>query len=74
MSKVTRSAVGRNMGVGVYRGISLVVVLFENEKVKMEEVRRSNSEKGIISFSDDSNNVGQPHSELPGLNSPRESF
>lgn len=71
MSKVTRSAVGRNMGVVFieYKSRSRFV---ENEEGKMEEVRRSYSEKSIISLATIQTTLGNSF-RITGLDSPRES-
>lgn len=71
MSKVTRSAVGRNMGV-VFIEHKSRSRFVENEEGKMEEVRRSYSEKGIISLATIQTTLGNSF-RITGLDSPRES-
>ncbi|MGO2355892.1 MAG: protein translocase subunit SecD [Marinomonas foliarum] len=70
MSKVTRSAVGRNMGVVFIEHKSRS--RFVEKDGKMEEVRRSYSEKGIISLATIQTTLGNSF-RITGLDSPRES-
>ena len=71
MSKVTRAAVGRNMAV-VFIEHKSRSRFVENEEGKMEEVRRSYSEKGIISLATIQTTLGNSF-RITGLDSPRES-
>ena len=71
MSKVTRAAVGRNMGV-VFIEHKSRSRFVENADGKMEEVRRSYSEKGIISLATIQTTLGNSF-RITGLDSPRES-
>ncbi|GGN32065.1 MULTISPECIES: protein translocase subunit SecD [Marinomonas] len=70
MSKVTRSAVGRNMAVVFIEHKSRS--RFVETDGKMEEVRRSYSEKGIISLATIQTTLGNSF-RITGLDSPRES-
>jgi len=70
MSKVTRSAVGRNMAVVFIEHKSRS--RFVEKDGKMEEVRRSYSEKGIISLATIQTTLGNSF-RITGLDSPRES-
>ncbi|NLQ18452.1 protein translocase subunit SecD [Marinomonas sp. M1K-6] len=70
MSKVTRSAVGRNMGVVFIEHKSRS--RFVEKDGKLEEVRRSYSEKGIISLATIQTTLGNSF-RITGLDSPRES-
>ncbi|MBU2024375.1 MAG: protein translocase subunit SecD, partial [Gammaproteobacteria bacterium] len=70
MSKVTRSAVGRNMGVVFIEHKSRS--RFVEKDGKMEEVRRSYSEKSIISLATIQTTLGNSF-RITGLDSPRES-
>ncbi|WP_394183508.1 protein translocase subunit SecD [Marinomonas posidonica] len=70
MTKVTRSAVGRNMAVVFIEHKSRS--RFVEKDGKMEEVRRSYSEKGIISLATIQTTLGNSF-RITGLDSPRES-
>lgn len=70
MSKVTRSAVGRNMAVVFIEHKSRS--RFVEKDGKMEEVRKSYSEKGIISLATIQTTLGNSF-RITGLDSPRES-
>ncbi|NVK75484.1 MAG: protein translocase subunit SecD [Oceanospirillaceae bacterium] len=70
MSKVTRSAVGRNMAVVFIEHKSRS--RFVEKDGKMQEVRRSYSEKGIISLATIQTTLGNSF-RITGLDSPRES-
>ncbi|AEF54468.1 protein translocase subunit SecD [Marinomonas posidonica] len=70
MTKVTRSAVGRNMAVVFIEHKSRS--RFVEKDGKMEEVRRSYSEKSIISLATIQTTLGNSF-RITGLDSPRES-
>ncbi|BFM48626.1 protein translocase subunit SecD [Marinomonas sp. THO17] len=70
MTKVTRSAVGRNMAVVFIEHKSRS--RFVEKDGKLEEVRRSYSEKGIISLATIQTTLGNSF-RITGLDSPRES-
>ncbi|MBJ7537531.1 protein translocase subunit SecD [Marinomonas transparens] len=70
MSKVTRSAVGRNMGVVFIEHKSRS--RFVEKDGKMQEIRKSYSEKGIISLATIQTTLGNSF-RITGLDSPRES-
>ncbi|MEP3349659.1 MAG: protein translocase subunit SecD [Marinomonas sp.] len=71
MTKVTRSAVGRNMAV-VFIEHKARTRVVEQEDGTFEEVRRSYSEKGIISLATIQTTLGNSF-RITGLDSPRES-
>lgn len=71
MAKVTRSAVGRNMAV-VFIEHKSRSRFVENDDGTMEEIRRSYSEKGIISLATIQTTLGNSF-RITGLDSPRES-
>ncbi|MEO9275803.1 protein translocase subunit SecD [Marinomonas sp. 5E14-1] len=71
MTKVTRSAVGRNMAV-VFIEHKARTRVVEKEDGTFEEVRRSYSEKGIISLATIQTTLGNSF-RITGLDSPRES-
>ncbi|MBR7889745.1 protein translocase subunit SecD [Marinomonas sp. A79] len=71
MTKVTRAAVGRNMAVVFIEHKSRTRVV-EQEDGTFEELRRSYSEKGIISLATIQTTLGNSF-RITGLDSPRES-
>ncbi|TDO99732.1 protein translocase subunit SecD [Marinomonas balearica] len=71
MAKVTRSAVGRNMAV-VFIEHKSRSRFVEQEDGSLKEVRRSYSEKGIISLATIQTTLGNSF-RITGLDSPRES-
>ncbi len=71
MTKVTRAAVGRNMAV-VFIEHKARTRVVEQEDGTFEEVRRSYSEKGIISLATIQTTLGNSF-RITGLDSPRES-
>ncbi|TPE48874.1 protein translocase subunit SecD [Maribrevibacterium harenarium] len=71
MAKVTRTAVGRNMAV-VFIEHKSRSRFVENEKGELEEVRRTYSERGIISLATIQTTLGNAF-RITGLDSPRES-
>ncbi|ETX09735.1 preprotein translocase subunit SecD [Marinomonas ushuaiensis DSM 15871] len=71
MTKVTRAAVGRNMAVVFIEHKSRTRVV-EQEDGTLEELRRSYSEKGIISLATIQTTLGNSF-RITGLDSPRES-